>query len=45
MLHVINDAIRLFKDKKTWADVQNKAMTSDFSWNNQADKYLELYNK
>ncbi len=45
MLHVINDAIRIYKDKKAWADVQNRAMTSDFSWNNQADKYLELYNK
>ncbi len=45
MLHVINDAIRIYKDKKAWSDVQNKAMTTDFSWNNQADKYLELYKK
>ncbi len=45
MLHVINDAIRTYNDKKAWADVQYRAMTSDFSWNNQASKYLELYNK
>ena len=45
MLHVINDAIRTYKDKKAWLDVQNRAMTSDFSWNNQSGKYLELYDK
>ena len=45
MLYVINEAIRTFKDKKAWADVQNRAMSTDFSWNYQADKYLELYNK
>ena len=43
MLFVIKKAIRTFEDKKAWADVQNRAMTSDFSWNFQAEKYEKLY--
>ena len=45
MLYVINEAIKTYYDKNAWADVQNRAMTTDFSWNNQADEYLKLYSK
>lgn len=45
MLYVINEAIRTFKDKNAWADVQKRAMTTDFSWNVQAGEYEKLYNK
>ena len=45
MLYTINEAIKTFHDKDAWSDVQNKAMTTDFSWNNQAKEYLKLYNK
>ncbi len=45
MLFVVNEAVRTFKDKERWKDVQNKAMTSDFSWRAQSEKYEELYNK
>lgn len=45
MLYTLNQAIRTYKNPNTWADVRNKAMTSDFSWNSQAKKYVELYNK
>lgn len=45
MLYVINDAIRTFKDKKAWEDVRSRAMKSDFSWNEQAKKYEEMYNR
>lgn len=45
MLYVINEAIRTYKDKKAWADVQNRAMTTDFSWKIQAGEYEKLYNK
>ncbi len=45
MLFVINEAIKAFKDKKVWADLQKRVMTTDFSWNNQANEYLKLYNK
>ena len=45
MLYVINEAIRTFKDKEAWKDVQHRAMSTDFSWNGLASKYLDLYNK
>lgn len=45
MLYVINEAIRTFRDAKTWADVQQRAMTTDFSWKVQAGEYEKLYNK
>ena len=45
MLYVINEAVRTFADKKAWLDVQMRAMTTDFSWNGLANKYIELYNK
>ncbi len=44
MLYVINEAIRTYKDKDAWADVQRRAMTTDFSWNVQAGEYEKLYN-
>lgn len=45
MLYVINEAIRTYKDDKAWKDVQNRAMTTDFSWNVQAGEYEKLYDK
>ncbi len=45
MLYVINEAIRTYYDKVAWKEVQQNAMTSDFSWKMQAGKYEELYNK
>ena len=45
MLYVINQAVRTFKDKKVWSDVQMRAMTTDFSWKNQSYEYEKLYNK
>ena len=45
MLYVINEAIRAFKDKEVWRDVQNRAITTDFSWKNQAKEYEKMYQK
>lgn len=43
MLYVIREAVRDFADKNKWKEVQERAMTTDFSWKNQAQKYEELY--
>ena len=45
MLYVIDEAIRTYKDKSAWRDVQKRAMETDFSWNVQADKYEDMYNE
>lgn len=43
MLYVINEAIRTYKDKDAWADVQKRAMSTDFSWKVQATEYEKIY--
>ena len=43
MLYVINQAVRTYKDEKTWEDVRNRAMKTDFSWNALAKEYEKLY--
>jgi len=39
----IKEAICLFKNKKKWREMQIRAMNQDFSWQESARKYLELY--
>lgn len=45
MLYVLNEAIRTYNDKDKWREVQNRAMTTDFSWKNQSVLYEKLYNE
>lgn len=45
MLYVINEAIRTYKDKDAWKDLQKRVMTTDFSWRVQAGEYEKLYDK
>ena len=45
MLYVINEAIRMYNDKKAWSDLQNRVMSTDFSWRVQAGEYEKLYDK
>ena len=45
MLYVLNEAIRTYKDKEKWKEVQLRAMTTDFSWRNQSVLYEKLYNE
>jgi starch synthase len=39
----ILEALHWFSDKGVWAALQRRAMTADFSWENSAQAYLELY--
>lgn len=43
MLFVLKQAVRTFSDKEVWADIQNRAMATDFSWDFQAGEYEKLY--
>ncbi len=45
MLYVINLAVRNYHDKNMWADIQNRAIGTDFSWKVSAQEYLKLYDK
>lgn len=43
MMYVIRQAISDYKNKEEWAKLMYRAATTDFSWNNSAAKYAELY--
>jgi starch synthase len=42
---VIKKAIEAFKDKKKWRLLRIEAMKSNFSWEESAKRYMELYEK
>jgi len=39
----VASAVKVFKDKKAWRELQKNAMEEDFSWSRSAKRYLELY--
>ena len=43
MLYVIRQAVSDYKNKKEWEKLMYRAATTDFSWNNSAKKYSQLY--
>lgn len=43
LLSAIDEAIQLFKTPLDWEQAQRRAMTKDFSWENSAREYAELY--
>lgn len=42
---VIIRALEVYQDSKAWRAIRKKAMALDFSWENSAKKYLDLYNQ
>ena len=38
-------ALNYFKDKEKWREIVKVGMNEDFSWNNSAVKYIEVYEK
>ena len=43
LLDTVQRAIALWHETATWRQVQHNAMAQDFSWQQSADRYLELY--
>lgn len=43
MYDAVRRAIALYKNKRQWKTLRTNAMTTDFSWNYSAGKYLEMY--
>jgi starch synthase len=39
----LRKALAVYKDKETWHAIQLRAMAQDFSWENSAVQYLQLY--
>lgn len=45
LLEAVSGALRIFRDKDKWGGMARRAMQADFSWEESAKKYLELYAK
>ena len=45
MLDTIRRALWAFNDRVRWADIMQRDMSADFSWNRSALKYVELYER
>ena len=43
LVSTIQEAVKMYQDKKTWKKLINNAMNKDYSWSNSAKKYLNLY--
>ena len=39
----LKHALQQFQDHEKWSAIQKRAMQQDFSWNNSAKEYLEVY--
>jgi starch synthase len=43
LMAAINSAFKIYADPEKWQTMQRVGMAQDFSWENSAKKYLELY--
>jgi starch synthase len=43
LLATLQKALLVFRDKKTWLQLQLNGMQKDFSWQNSARAYQQLY--
>jgi starch synthase len=43
LLETVRAALSVFADKSAWRQLQRNAMTSDFSWDHSAARYIKLY--
>ena len=45
LLLTIKQALKIYAQPNTWKQLQITAMNADYSWQNSASHYLELYEK
>ncbi len=43
-LYAVKRALDVYKDEKEWSELRKRAMKSDFTWEQSALKYIEIYN-
>ncbi len=43
LIQKVKEAVELYKDKLRWAELQRRAMAENFSWEESARRYMELY--
>ncbi len=45
LMDAIERALKMFKDKKKWAEIMKRGMTQDFSWEKPAQEYVRIYER
>ena len=45
LVKIINEALKVYENKKEWQKIIKRAMKEDFSWKISAKEYLSLYKK
>ncbi|MFH1640883.1 MAG: glycogen synthase GlgA [Candidatus Omnitrophota bacterium] len=45
LIKTVQKAVKAFNSKEKWAKMQSTAMKCDFSWEESAQKYIELYER
>lgn len=45
LLQALRKTVRLYKDKKTWVQMQRQGMKTDVSWDTSAGLYADLYSQ
>ena len=43
LVRAVKRALKIYKKKEQWHELQLSVMQQDFSWNNSTEKYLEIY--
>ena len=43
LIAAVQNALALYQNPQTWRQLQNNAMSQDFSWVSSADHYISLY--
>ena len=43
-LYAVQRALSVYEDEKEWSELRKRALSCDFTWNNSAAKYMQIYN-
>ena len=43
-LYAVERALEVYENEKEWSELRKRALNSDFTWNNSAAKYMQIYN-
>ena len=43
-LYAVQRALAVYEDEKEWSELRKRALSCDFTWNNSAAKYMQIYN-
>jgi starch synthase len=45
LLDTLRWALEIYRDRKTWLEIQQRGMRQDFSWDASARQYVKVYER